>query len=158
MSNINATKYRGELRCSGKVNSSCSISGSRHVTLVSNLVISHEWGQDWIAITTNITHLWVLIDWLFNATVNKYIHLLSWFFLPLHCLLFFNLRHLITPFGIFKQQRQHACTCILIWEGPPKNVLKSLENVDIKFERLRLVIWYQRPCQTGYSLLRATDC
>jgi hypothetical protein len=36
----NPTKIGGELRCSGKVNSSCSISGARRVNLVTNLVMS----------------------------------------------------------------------------------------------------------------------
>ena len=35
-------KTEGELKCSGMVSSSCSISGTRHVNLVSNPVISHE--------------------------------------------------------------------------------------------------------------------
>jgi hypothetical protein len=45
----------GELRCSEKVSSSCSTCGSGCVTLVTNLIISHEWGKvDLITITTNI--------------------------------------------------------------------------------------------------------
>jgi hypothetical protein len=32
---------RGELRCSGRVGSSCSTSGTCNVTLVTNLVTSH---------------------------------------------------------------------------------------------------------------------
>jgi hypothetical protein len=39
-------KTRGELRCSGTVSSSCSTSGTRHVNLVTNPVISHEWGKN----------------------------------------------------------------------------------------------------------------
>ena len=39
-------KTEGELRCSGRVSISCSTSGTRHVNLVPNLVISHEWGKD----------------------------------------------------------------------------------------------------------------
>ena len=35
-------KTRGELRCSGRVSSSCSISDTRCVNLVTNPVISHE--------------------------------------------------------------------------------------------------------------------
>jgi hypothetical protein len=38
-------KTRGELRCSGKENSSCTASGSRRVTLVTNLVLRHEWNR-----------------------------------------------------------------------------------------------------------------
>ena len=36
----------GELRCSGRVSSTCSTSGIRRVNLVTNPVISHEWGKD----------------------------------------------------------------------------------------------------------------
>ena len=46
MSNTNPTKNGGELRCSGRVSSSCSTSGTRRVNLVKNPVISHEWGKD----------------------------------------------------------------------------------------------------------------
>ena len=35
-------KNGGELRCSGRVSSSCSTSGIRRVTLATNLVINHE--------------------------------------------------------------------------------------------------------------------
>ena len=35
-------KTGGELRCSGRVGSSCSIGGTRRVNLVTNPVISHE--------------------------------------------------------------------------------------------------------------------
>jgi hypothetical protein len=37
-----ALKTGGELRCSGRVSSSCSTSGTRRVNLVTNPVISHE--------------------------------------------------------------------------------------------------------------------
>ena len=39
-------KTGGELRCSGRVSSSCSTSGTHHVNLVTNPVISREWGKD----------------------------------------------------------------------------------------------------------------
>ena len=35
-----------ELRCTGRVVSSCSTCGTRLITLVTNPVISHEWGRD----------------------------------------------------------------------------------------------------------------
>ena len=35
-----------ELGCSGKVDTFCSTSGTRRVNLVTNPVISHEWGKD----------------------------------------------------------------------------------------------------------------
>ena len=41
-SNTNHTKNRGELRCSGRVISSCPTSGTRRVNVVTNPVISHE--------------------------------------------------------------------------------------------------------------------
>jgi hypothetical protein len=39
-------KTGGELRCSGRVSSSCSTSGTHNVNLVTNPVISREWGKD----------------------------------------------------------------------------------------------------------------
>ena len=39
----NPTKTGGEIRYSGRVNSSCSTNGTRCVTLVANPMISHEW-------------------------------------------------------------------------------------------------------------------
>jgi len=53
LSNTNTTKTMDELMCSGRVNSSYSTSDTRHVTLVTNPVISHEWGKNLIVITTN---------------------------------------------------------------------------------------------------------
>ena len=41
---------------SGRVSSSCSTSDTRRFTLVTNPVISHEWGKDRIVITTNGTY------------------------------------------------------------------------------------------------------
>jgi hypothetical protein len=46
----------GELRYSGRVNSSCSTSATRRVTLVTNPSISHEWGKDRIVIMKNGTN------------------------------------------------------------------------------------------------------
>ena len=39
-------KTGGELRCSGRVSSSCSISDTHRVNLVTNPLISHERGKD----------------------------------------------------------------------------------------------------------------
>ena len=44
--------------CSGRVNSSCSISATRRVNLVTNPVISHEWGKDLEVFTTSGTYPW----------------------------------------------------------------------------------------------------
>jgi hypothetical protein len=37
---------RGELRCSGRVSSSCSNSGTRRLNEVTNSVLSYAWGKD----------------------------------------------------------------------------------------------------------------
>ena len=48
-------KTGGELRCSGRVSSSCSTSDTRRVNLVTNPVISHERGKDREVFTTSGT-------------------------------------------------------------------------------------------------------
>ena len=45
-----------ELGCSGRVITFCSTSGTRRVNLVTNPVISHEWGKDWEVLTTSGTY------------------------------------------------------------------------------------------------------
>ena len=54
-----------ELSCSGIVISSCSTSGTRRLTLVTNPLRSNECGKDWITIMTNGTYLWSIV------TVNQ---------------------------------------------------------------------------------------
>ena len=54
---MNPTKTGGELRCSGSVGSSCSTSDTRHVDLVTNPMISHEWGKFREVLTTSGTYL-----------------------------------------------------------------------------------------------------
>ena len=49
-------KIGGELRCSGRVNSSCSTSDTRRVNLVTNPVISNERGKDREVLTTSGTY------------------------------------------------------------------------------------------------------
>jgi hypothetical protein len=49
-------KTGDELRCSRRVSSSFSTSGTRRVDLVTNSVISHEWGKDWEMFTTSGTY------------------------------------------------------------------------------------------------------
>ena len=49
-------KTSGELRCSGRVSSSCSTSGTRRVNLVTKPVISREWGKDREVFTTSGTY------------------------------------------------------------------------------------------------------
>ena len=55
-----------ELRCSGRVSSSCSTSGTRRVNLVTNLVISYERGKDREMITTSGTHPWSFVTQIFH--------------------------------------------------------------------------------------------
>jgi hypothetical protein len=59
-------KTRGELRCSGRVSSSCSTSDTRRVNLVTNPVISHEWGKDREVFTTSGTHPWSFVTQIFH--------------------------------------------------------------------------------------------
>ena len=49
----NPLKTGGVLRCSGSVSSSCSTCDTRRVNLVTNPVISHEWGKDREVFTTS---------------------------------------------------------------------------------------------------------
>jgi hypothetical protein len=39
---MNPTENRGELRCSGRVDSSCSTNDTHRVNLVTNTILSHE--------------------------------------------------------------------------------------------------------------------
>jgi hypothetical protein len=59
-------KTRGELRCSGRVSSSCSTSNTRRVNLVTNPVISHEWGKDREVFTTSGTYPWSFVTQIFH--------------------------------------------------------------------------------------------
>jgi hypothetical protein len=49
-------KTGGELRCSGRLSSSCSTSGTHRVNLATNPVISREWGKDREVFTTSGTY------------------------------------------------------------------------------------------------------
>ena len=49
---------RDELMCSGRVGSSCTSTGTGRPTIVTNPVVSHEWGKTRNAITTNGTYPW----------------------------------------------------------------------------------------------------
>jgi hypothetical protein len=59
-------KTRGELRCSGRVRSSCSTSGTSRVNLVTNPVISREWGKDREVFTTSGTYPWSFVTQIFH--------------------------------------------------------------------------------------------
>jgi hypothetical protein len=53
-------KIAGELWCSRRVNSSCSISGTCRVNLVANPVTSYEWGKYQEVFTTSGTYPYLL--------------------------------------------------------------------------------------------------
>jgi hypothetical protein len=53
-------KTGGQLRCSGS--SCCSTLGTRRITLVTNPVISHEWGKDLEVLNHPIIHTFIQIN------------------------------------------------------------------------------------------------
>ena len=55
-----------ELKCSARVNSSCSSSVTRRVILVKSPVIVQEWGQNRIVITTNGAYPWSFMTLIFH--------------------------------------------------------------------------------------------
>ena len=59
-------KTGGDLRCSGRVGSSCSTSGTRRVNLVTKPVISREWGKDREVFTTSGTYPWSFVTQIFH--------------------------------------------------------------------------------------------
>jgi len=59
-------KTGGELRCSGRVGSSCSTNGTRRVNLVTNSVVNREWGKDREVCTTSGTYPWSFVTQIFN--------------------------------------------------------------------------------------------
>jgi hypothetical protein len=71
-------KPGGELRCSGRISSSCSTSGTRRGNIVTQPVISREWEKEVLYV--------YFVD-----------RCLSFFFWPLCCLFFFDMRILIAP-------------------------------------------------------------
>ena len=60
-------KTEGELRCSGRVSSSCSTSGTRRVNLVTNPLISREWGKDREVFPTSGTYPWSFVTQIFHS-------------------------------------------------------------------------------------------
>jgi hypothetical protein len=52
---------------SGRVSSSCSTIGTRRVDLVTNPLISHEWGKDREVITTSGTYPWSSVIHIFHS-------------------------------------------------------------------------------------------
>jgi hypothetical protein len=59
-------KPGGELRCSGKVSSSCSTSATHRVNLVANSVISRQRGKDREVLTTSETYTWSFVTHIFH--------------------------------------------------------------------------------------------
>ena len=59
-------KAVGELRCSGRVSSSCSTSGTRRVNLFTNPVISCELWKDREVLTTSGTFPWSFVTQIFH--------------------------------------------------------------------------------------------
>jgi hypothetical protein len=59
-------KTGGELGCSGRVISFCSTIGTHRVNLVTNPVISREWGKDREVLTTSGTYLWSFVIQIFH--------------------------------------------------------------------------------------------
>ena len=55
---IRSCKSTKDRQYNGKKSSSCSTHDTRRVTLITNPVISHEWGKEWIVITTSVTYPW----------------------------------------------------------------------------------------------------
>ena len=53
--------------CSGRVCSSCSISDTHRVNLITNSVISHESGKDGKVFTTSGTYMWSFVTQIFNS-------------------------------------------------------------------------------------------
>jgi hypothetical protein len=64
-------KTGGELRCSGRVSSSCSTSVTRHVNLVTNAVITHDKGKDREVLTTSVTYPWSFATQIFHNGQNR---------------------------------------------------------------------------------------
>jgi hypothetical protein len=60
-------KTVAELWCSGRISSSCSTSGIRRVNLVTDPVISREWGKDREVFTTNGTYPWSFVTHIFHS-------------------------------------------------------------------------------------------
>jgi hypothetical protein len=66
LSNTNPLKTGGKLRFSGRVSSSCSTSGTRRANLVTNPVISREWGKNREVFTTIGIYPWSFVTQIFH--------------------------------------------------------------------------------------------
>jgi hypothetical protein len=56
----------GELRCSRRIDSSCSTSGTHRVNIVTNPATSREWGKDQEVFTTSGTYLLSFVTQIFH--------------------------------------------------------------------------------------------
>jgi hypothetical protein len=66
LSNTIPLKTGGELRCSGRVSSSCSTCLTHRVNLVTNPVIINEWGKNREVLTTSGTYSWSFVTQIFH--------------------------------------------------------------------------------------------
>ena len=66
----------GELRHSGRVSSSCSTSDTCCVNLVTNPVISHEWGKDREVFMVSGTYPWSLVRYILSYIQSKIIYVI----------------------------------------------------------------------------------
>jgi hypothetical protein len=65
--------------CSGRVNSSCSNSDTRHVNLATNPVISHEQGKNREVFTRSGIHPWSLVTQIFhNRLISNVLQSPAW--------------------------------------------------------------------------------
>ena len=63
--------------CSGRLISSCFTCGTRRVTPVTNPMINHDWGKDWIMITTNGTYPSSFLTQMFRKVNLRHYNLLT---------------------------------------------------------------------------------
>ena len=62
-------KNTGELRCNGNGIRSCSTCGTRGVILVTNQVISHEWGKDRNVSKKKVVYMWSFVKQIFCSSL-----------------------------------------------------------------------------------------
>ena len=65
-------KTGDEFRCSGKLGSSCYTSDTCRVTLVTNPVISHEWGKDQGVFMTSGAYPWSFVTRIFRGRLTRW--------------------------------------------------------------------------------------
>jgi hypothetical protein len=90
-----------ELRCSGRVSSSCSTSGARRVNLVTNSVTSREWGKKVIS-ETRRAHYFLYLRFYYFPCVDFSAGELSEF----------NLIYLVNRYGVSVSQMTTDMFCL----------------------------------------------